>query len=40
MLDLTHSTTDQDASSQATRQAAAGDEALLYAYSNAVIGVT
>src|SRR6478736_4531784 len=40
MLDLTHSTTDQDASSQATRQAAAGDDALLDAYSNAVIGVT
>src|SRR5258707_10660467 len=40
MLDLTHSTTDEDASSQATRQAAAGDDALLDAYSNAVISVT
>src|SRR6202051_5017824 len=40
MLDLTHSTTDQDASSQATRQAAPGDDALLDAYSNAVISVT
>src|SRR6202166_1873805 len=40
MLDLTLSTTDQDASSQATRQAAAGDDALLDAYSNAVISVT
>src|SRR6476469_7689740 len=40
MLDLTYSTTDQDASSQAARQAAAGDDALLDAYSNAVISVT
>src|SRR6476646_3963644 len=40
MLDLTLSTTDADTSSQATRQAAAGDDALLDAYSNAVIGVT
>src|SRR5712675_2302564 len=40
MLDLTHSTADQDASSQATKQAAAGDDALLDAYSNAVISVT
>src|SRR6267142_3409476 len=40
MLDLTYSTTDQDASSQATRQAADRDDALLDAYSNAVIGVT
>ncbi len=40
MLDLAHSTSDQDASSQATKQAAAGDDALLDAYSNAVIGVT
>src|SRR6266849_10901017 len=40
MLDSTHSTTDEDASSQATRQAAAGDDALLDAYSNAVISVT
>src|SRR6266850_2565808 len=40
MLDLTHSTTDEDASSQATRQAADRDDALLDAYSNAVISVT
>src|SRR6266852_3195854 len=40
VLDSTHSTTDEDASSQATRQAAAGDDALLDAYSNAVISVT
>src|SRR5712672_3391353 len=40
MLDLTHSTTDEEPSSQATRQAAAGDDALLDAYSNAVISVT
>jgi len=40
MLDLTHSTADQDASSQATKQAAGGDDALLDAYSNAVISVT
>src|SRR5712672_1070401 len=40
MLDLTHSTTDEEPSSQATRQAAAGNDALLDAYSNAVIGVT
>src|SRR5213592_2787112 len=40
MLDPTHSTTDQDASSRATKQAAAGDDALLDAYSNAVISVT
>src|SRR6266478_1728744 len=40
MLDLAHSTTDEDASSQATKQAAAGDDALLDAYSNAVISVT
>src|SRR5881397_3614365 len=40
MLDLTHSTTDEHASSQATKQAAAGDDALLDAYSNAVISVT
>jgi len=40
MLDLTYSTSDEDASSQATRQAAAGDDALLDAYSNAVISVT
>jgi S1-C subfamily serine protease len=40
MLDLAYSTSDEDASSQATRQAAAGDDALLDAYSNAVISVT
>jgi S1-C subfamily serine protease len=40
MLDFTHDTSDRDASSQAARQAAAGDGALLDAYSNAVIGVT
>jgi S1-C subfamily serine protease len=40
MLDHTHSTPDQDAPSQATRQAAAGDDVLLDAYSNAVISVT
>src|SRR5713101_73604 len=40
MLDLTHSTSDQDASSQATNEAAVGDDALLDAYSNAVISVT
>ena len=40
MLDFTLSTTDRDASSQAARQAAAGGDALLDAYSNAVISVT
>src|SRR2546430_6606143 len=40
MLDLTHSTTDEHASLQAAKQAAAGDDALLDAYSNAVISVT
>src|SRR5256885_4300357 len=40
MLDLTHSTTDEHASLQAAKQAAAGDGALLDAYSNAVISVT
>jgi S1-C subfamily serine protease len=40
MLDLAYSTSDEDASSQAARQAAAGDDALLDAYSNAVISVT
>jgi S1-C subfamily serine protease len=40
MLDLTYSTSDEDASSQAAKQAAAGDDALLDAYSNAVISVT
>src|SRR5438552_5018012 len=40
MLDLTHSTTDEHASLQAAKQAAAGDDVLLDAYSNAVISVT
>jgi len=40
MLDLTHSTTDEHASLQAAKQAAAGDDTLLDAYSNAVISVT
>src|SRR5882757_2986668 len=40
MLDFTHDTFDEGPSSQATRQAAAGDDALLDAYSNAVISVT
>src|SRR5438046_1011546 len=40
MLDLTHSTTDEHASLQAAKQAAAGDDALLDAYSNSVISVT
>src|SRR5947207_15783484 len=40
MLDLTHSTTGEHASLQAAKQAAAGDDALLDAYSNAVISVT
>jgi S1-C subfamily serine protease len=40
MLDLAYSTSDEDASSQAAKQAAAGDDALLDAYSNAVISVT
>src|SRR5438552_12661539 len=40
MLDLTHSTTDEHASLQAAKQAAAGDDVLLDAYSNAVIDVT
>src|SRR5216683_1948095 len=40
MLDLTDSTSDHDPSSQAAKQAAAGDHALLDAYSNAVISVT
>src|SRR5436189_5562309 len=40
MLDLTHSTTDEHASLQAAKQAAAGDDALVDAYSNAVISVT
>src|SRR5258707_6847510 len=40
MLDFTHDTSDPDASSQATKLTAAGDDALLDAYSNAVISVT
>ena len=40
MLDSTHETFDEGPSSQATKQAAASDQALLDAYSNAVIGVT
>src|ERR1700687_1721892 len=40
MLDFTHDTSDEDPSSQATKPAAASDDALLDAYSNAVIGVT
>src|SRR6202049_4082804 len=40
MLDFTHDKSDRDTSSQATKQAAGGDDALLDAYSNAVIGVT
>src|SRR5436190_1081918 len=40
MLDLTHSTPDEHAPLQAAKQAAAGDGALLDAYSNAVIDVT
>src|SRR5258708_38905270 len=40
MLDFTHDTSDPDASSQATKHVAAGDGALLDAYSNAVISVT
>ncbi len=40
MLDLTPSTSGQDSSSQATKPATPGDEALLDAYSNAVISVT
>src|SRR5260221_3814663 len=40
MLDFTHDTSDPDASSQATKLTAAGDDALLDAYSNAVIRVT
>src|ERR1700694_1836601 len=40
MLDFTHDTSDRDPSPQATKQAAGGDDALLDAYSNAVIGVT
>src|SRR6187397_3703916 len=40
MLDLTHSTIDQDASSQEVSKAFVNDQALLDAYSSAVIGVT
>src|SRR6202040_1729107 len=40
MLDFTHDTSDRDPSPQATKHAAGGDDALLDAYSNAVIGVT
>src|SRR6187397_3133264 len=40
MLDLAHSTTDQDASSPTARQAFVNDQPLLDAYSNAVIDVT
>src|SRR6187397_3256843 len=40
MLDLAHSTTDQDASSPTARQAFVNDQALLDAYSSAVIDVT
>ncbi len=40
MLDFTHDTFDEGAPSQATQPAAADDQALLDAYSNAVIGVT
>ncbi len=40
MLDVTHDTLDESPSSQAAKQAATSDQALLDAYSNAVIGVT
>src|SRR5258708_20854222 len=40
MLDFTHETFDEGSSSQATKPAAANDQALLDAYSNAVIDVT
>jgi S1-C subfamily serine protease len=40
MLDFTHDTFDEGPSSHAAKQAAANDQALLDAYSNAVIGVT
>src|SRR5258705_5377807 len=40
MLDFTHETFDEGSSSQATEPAGTDDQALLDAYSNAVIGVT
>src|SRR5258708_109163 len=40
MLDFTQDNFDEGSSSQATKQTAASDKALLDAYSNAVIGVT
>src|SRR5882757_9254955 len=40
MLDFTHDTFDEGPSSQATKQAPVNDQALLDAYSNAVIDVT
>src|SRR5260221_4916964 len=40
MLDFTQDNFDEGSSSQATKQTAASDQALLDAYSNAVIGVT
>src|SRR5258708_27028927 len=40
MLDFTQDNFDEGPSSQATKQTAASDQALLDAYSNAVIGVT
>src|SRR5260370_9384599 len=40
MLDFTQDNFDEGTSSQATTQSAASDQALLDAYSNAVIGVT
>src|SRR5450756_293217 len=40
MLDYTHHTFEENSSSQAIEPAAADDQALLDAYSNAVIGVT
>ena len=40
MLDFTHETFDEGPSSQATKQGADDDQALVDAYSNAVISVT
>src|SRR5258708_15248760 len=40
MLDFTQDMPDEAPSSEATKQTAASDQALLDAYSNAVIGVT